>query len=83
MTLQIEGQTNIFDFLDAPIEPVKHLTIGATVKVKYYEDELAYVHECLPQLLGEGEILEVHNGFCRVMLAGKATLIDNEKLTLI
>lgn len=83
MDLEAQGQTSIFDFLKAPATPVKVFAVGAQVNVHYYDDELVYVRECRPQLLDTGEIVEVHDGFCRVMLAGKATLIDNEKLILI
>lgn len=81
--LESIGQATIFDFLDAPVAPVKVFAIGAQVKVHYYDDELEYVQSYLPHLLEVGEIVEVHDGFCRVLHAGKATLMDNEKLVLI
>lgn len=82
--LEILGQTNIFDFLPGGSKDrSKGFMVGDKVKVRYYPDELEYVRDNHPHMLGEAVVVFVEGNHCKIEIDGKVVCVDGEKLILI
>lgn len=76
--LEEQGQTNIFDYLDARL-----LAVGDKVVVQFEENELPYVQECLPFLLEPGEIIGKKIDFYSVRFGEVVEEFCGEKLVRV
>jgi len=83
--MELQGQTNIFDFLD--ITPMsrrnKSFVEGDKVKIRYYADEMEFIAACHPQLMGIGEVIGKQHDFYVIKIGEVELHVEGEKLTLV
>ncbi len=78
------GQTNIFEFLEAPLSPGRNnaFITGDKVKIRFYTDELPSIEYCHPHLLGRGEIVGKKLDFYIVQIGERTVAVPGDKLIL-
>lgn len=78
------GQTNIFDYINIAPTSIRNngFIEGDPVKIRFYQDELDFIYQFHPQLLGVGEIIDKHLEFYRVRIGDTMVDVPGEKLVL-
>ena len=83
--IELQGQTNIFDFLPTKddVKRNKAFFEGDVVKVRYYHDEYEILKKLHPELLQPGVIVGKKLDFYIVEINDVVIYVEGSKLVLV